>query len=114
MQDQLNVMNALKSGAAADALLRTNAAKLRQNFEKAEKRAAEEESLLRTLPRRVISFGEHAMPERPWSGPEVLRIEEVERPVPKEDEVLVEVHASTVTRGEAMGVVVGACDGGFA
>jgi NADPH:quinone reductase-like Zn-dependent oxidoreductase len=34
----------------------------------------------------------------------VLRIAEVERPVPKEDEVLVRVHASTVTRGDAMGV----------
>lgn len=29
---------------------------------------------------------------------------EVDRPVPAEDEVLVRVHASTVTRGEAMGV----------
>jgi NADPH:quinone reductase-like Zn-dependent oxidoreductase len=35
---------------------------------------------------------------------EALRVAEVERPVPKEDEVLVEVHASTVTRGDAMGV----------
>jgi NADPH:quinone reductase-like Zn-dependent oxidoreductase len=34
----------------------------------------------------------------------VLRVAEVERPVPKEDEVLVRVHASTVTRGDAMGV----------
>jgi NADPH:quinone reductase-like Zn-dependent oxidoreductase len=34
----------------------------------------------------------------------VLRVAEVERPVPKEDEVLVRVHASSVTRGEAMGV----------
>jgi NADPH:quinone reductase-like Zn-dependent oxidoreductase len=34
----------------------------------------------------------------------VLRIAEVERPVPKDDEVLVSVHASTVTRGEAMAV----------
>jgi NADPH:quinone reductase-like Zn-dependent oxidoreductase len=34
----------------------------------------------------------------------VLRIDDVERPVPKEDEVLVRVHASTVTRGDAMGV----------
>jgi NADPH:quinone reductase-like Zn-dependent oxidoreductase len=35
---------------------------------------------------------------------EVLRVAEVERPVPKEDEVLVRVHTSTVTRGDAMGV----------
>jgi NADPH:quinone reductase-like Zn-dependent oxidoreductase len=35
---------------------------------------------------------------------EALRVAEVERRVPKEDEVLVRVHASTVTRGDAMGV----------
>jgi NADPH:quinone reductase-like Zn-dependent oxidoreductase len=39
-----------------------------------------------------------------YGPPEVLHVDEVERPVPSEDEVLVEVHASTVTRGEAMGV----------
>jgi NADPH:quinone reductase-like Zn-dependent oxidoreductase len=39
-----------------------------------------------------------------YGPPEVLRVAEVERPVPKEDEVLVSVRASTVTRGNAMGV----------
>jgi NADPH:quinone reductase-like Zn-dependent oxidoreductase len=34
----------------------------------------------------------------------VLRVGEVDRPAPQEDEVLVRVHASTVTRGDAMGV----------
>src|SRR5687768_6156972 len=39
-----------------------------------------------------------------YGPPEVLHVDEVERPVPKEDEVLVRVRASTVTRGDAMGV----------
>ncbi|MDQ3821905.1 MAG: NAD(P)-dependent alcohol dehydrogenase [Actinomycetota bacterium] len=39
-----------------------------------------------------------------YGSPEVLRVADVERPVPKDDEVLVRVLASTVTRGDAMGV----------
>ena len=39
-----------------------------------------------------------------YGPPEVLRVGDVERPVPNDDEVLVRVNASTVTRGDAMGV----------
>ncbi len=39
-----------------------------------------------------------------YGPPDVLHVADVERPVPEEDEVLVRVRASTVTRGDAMGV----------
>jgi NADPH:quinone reductase-like Zn-dependent oxidoreductase len=35
-----------------------------------------------------------------YGPPEVLRVEDVERPVPKDDEVLIRVHASTVTQSD--------------
>jgi NADPH:quinone reductase-like Zn-dependent oxidoreductase len=39
-----------------------------------------------------------------YGPPEILRVADVDTPVPADDEVLVRVHASTVTRGDAMGV----------
>jgi NADPH:quinone reductase-like Zn-dependent oxidoreductase len=39
-----------------------------------------------------------------YGPPDVLRVDDVHRPVLRKDEVLVRVRASTVTRGEAMGV----------
>lgn len=41
-----------------------------------------------------------AFVHRRYGGPEVLSLEEVPTPVPKEDELLVRVHATTVTAGD--------------
>ena len=43
-----------------------------------------------------------AMVYTKYGSPDVLRLEEVERPIPGDDEVLVKVHATTATAAEGM------------
>ena len=42
-----------------------------------------------------------------FGGPEVMAVEEVRKPVPKADELLVRVHASTVSTCHAMTACAG-------
>jgi len=63
--DGVNVMNRLCSLRGLDTYLAANKAKLLQRLEHAQQRAAREDELLRTLPRRVVSFERHRLAPAP-------------------------------------------------
>jgi 5-methyltetrahydrofolate--homocysteine methyltransferase len=63
--DGVNIMNTLRSGNDLSSIMEHNRHKLLKKLERAEARAAEEEKLLATLPRRVVSFDGHALPAEP-------------------------------------------------
>src|SRR5207253_4013843 len=46
-----------------------------------------------------------------YGPPDVLRLEDVERPIPKEDEVLVKIHATAVTRADCATREANRCSG---
>lgn len=72
--DGVNVMNELVGGKDATTLFDANRKKLTSRYERAERKKHEDEELIRTLPRRAISFEHHALAPRPWLKPEVLRV----------------------------------------
>lgn len=64
--DGVNVMNGWVSSGVKTEILDGNRHKLLTQYERATKRASEDEQLLATLPRRTISFEKHALPEAPY------------------------------------------------
>ncbi|MBI5093662.1 MAG: homocysteine S-methyltransferase family protein [Candidatus Hydrogenedentes bacterium] len=70
--DGVNVMNRWASSPDVKPILDANRKKLLLQFERAEKRAHEEEQLLATLPRRQIQYEHHDVARDPWFGPVAL------------------------------------------
>jgi len=63
--DGVNVMNALMSAGDRSDLYAKNKVSLLERFERAEQRAAEEETHMATLPRRKVPFDGHVLPAAP-------------------------------------------------
>ncbi|MBI3119451.1 MAG: cobalamin B12-binding domain-containing protein, partial [Candidatus Hydrogenedentes bacterium] len=63
--DGVNIMNKLRSGEDLGALLQRNKEKLLRKLDHAEKKAAEEQELLATLPRRKVVMNGFRLPEAP-------------------------------------------------
>ncbi len=76
--DGVNVMNALRNVEGRDDVLAKNREKLHANLERAQRMSREEDKLFATLPRRVIGFDEHRVPEGAYMPPKVVtfRLEE--------------------------------------
>lgn len=56
-------------------------------------------------------IGVKALVYHKYGSPDVLRLEEVEKPAPKDDEVLIQVHAASVNDWD-WGLLRGGRDGG--
>lgn len=76
--DGVNVMNELLSGRDVRPLLDRNRAKLAGRFERAERRKSEDQELLRTLPRRVVRYDHHVLPDSPYFPPETVKVSLIE------------------------------------
>jgi len=63
--DGVNIMNTLQSGAGVEEYYAQNKTRLLDRLERAEQRIARDEALLASLPRRVIAFDDHRLPDEP-------------------------------------------------
>jgi len=72
--DGVNVMNELITAKDAEPILDRNVEKLRARYERAVRRAREDEELRSSLPRRVVSFEKYALPQRPWFAPVLVSV----------------------------------------
>ena len=72
--DGVNVMNALMNGRNKGDLLQKNVEKLRARYDRAVRRAREDEELRASLPRRVISHARPSVHGKPWMAPETISV----------------------------------------
>jgi len=70
--DGVNIMNQWKGADDRAPLLDANRSKLLSHYERAQKMSEQKDKLLQELPRRVVSFDENALPEKPWFRCEIF------------------------------------------
>lgn len=73
--DGVNVMNTLMAAKERAPFLERNRGRLQKAYEKATQKAQENEELLRTLPRRSISFDSHITLDTPWCAYETVSMD---------------------------------------